>query len=67
MKPVEYYEGREQTYLKHFFLERYLETVAYHIGYWQQEFAYVDCPSQDPGVLQTKNSETRQFALRSTD
>ena len=33
MKPVEYYRGREQTYLKHFFLERYLERVAYVIGY----------------------------------
>lgn len=43
MKPIEYYKGREQTYLKHFFLERYLETVAYHIGYFQPEFVYVDC------------------------
>lgn len=43
MKPVEYYKDREQTYLKHFFLERYLETVAYHIGYSQREFVYVDC------------------------
>ena len=43
MKPVEYYKDREQTYLKHFFLERYLETVAYHIGFSQREFVYVDC------------------------
>lgn len=43
MKPPEYYRGKEQTYLKHFFLEQYLETVAFHIGYFQSEFVYVDC------------------------
>jgi len=43
MKPLEYYRGKEQTYLKHFFLEQYLETVAFHIGYTQREFAYIDC------------------------
>jgi three-Cys-motif partner protein len=43
MKPVEYYKDREPTYLKHFFLERYLETVAYHIGFSHREFIYVDC------------------------
>ena len=43
MKPTDYYQKREQTYLKHLFLEQYLETVAYHIGYYHREFAYVDC------------------------
>jgi three-Cys-motif partner protein len=43
MNPIEYYKDREQTYLKHFFLERYLETVAYHIGFSQSQFVYVDC------------------------
>jgi len=43
VKPPEYYKGKEQTYLKHFFLEQYLETVAAHIGYVQSEFVYVDC------------------------
>ena len=43
MKPPECYRGKEQTYLKHFFLEKYLETVALHIGYAQSEFVYVDC------------------------
>src|SRR5262249_36334601 len=42
MKPISYYVNREQTYLKHFFLERYLERVAYNIGYSQEEFVYVD-------------------------
>lgn len=43
MPAIEYYKDREQTYLKHFFLEQYLETVAYHIGSSQKEFVYVDC------------------------
>jgi three-Cys-motif partner protein len=43
MKPAAYYKGKEQTYLKHYFLERYLETVAFHIGYTHKEFVYVDC------------------------
>jgi len=42
VKPPEYYKGREQTYLKHFFLERYLERVAYNIGSFANEFVYVD-------------------------
>lgn len=42
MKAVEYYAGREQTYLKHFFLERYLERVAYNIGSFADRFVYVD-------------------------
>jgi three-Cys-motif partner protein len=43
MKPAAYYKGKEQTYLKHYFLERYLETVAFHIGYTHKDFVYVDC------------------------
>jgi len=42
MKPVDYYAGREQTYIKHFFLERYLERVTYKIGSFAQKFVYVD-------------------------
>lgn len=40
----EWYKGREQTFVKHFFLERYLEKVAYVTlagGGWS-EFTYVD-------------------------
>ena len=37
-----HYKGREQTYLKHFFLEKYLERVAYVIGFSHPEFVYVD-------------------------
>lgn len=42
VKDPSYYRGREQTYLKQFFLERYLERVAYNVGWSQREFVYVD-------------------------
>jgi len=42
MKPVTHYEGREQTYLKHLVLERYLERVAYNIASFRSEIVYVD-------------------------
>lgn len=61
MKAPEYYRKREQTYLKHFFLERYLETVAFHIGYAYQEFAYVDCFS---GPWQSGDEELADTSIR---
>lgn len=42
MREPEAYRGREQTYLKHFFLEKYLERVAIIIGYHSPEFVYID-------------------------
>ncbi|HEY6253511.1 MAG TPA: three-Cys-motif partner protein TcmP [Candidatus Angelobacter sp.] len=42
MRPPEFYKGREQTYVKHFFFEKYLQTVAFHIGYSYPEFVCVD-------------------------
>lgn len=42
MRPAEEYRGREQTFLKHFFLEKYLERVAYNIGSFATDFVYVD-------------------------
>jgi three-Cys-motif partner protein len=42
MKPPEEYRGREQTYVKHFFLESYLERVAYNILSSRNGFVYVD-------------------------
>lgn len=42
VKEAEFYRGREQTYLKHFFLEKYLERVALNIGWGYPEFVYVD-------------------------
>ena len=43
MKPASSYRGKEQTFVKHFFFEKYLEKVAYNIGYAYNEFVYVDC------------------------
>lgn len=42
MLPPERYEGREQTYVKHFVLEQYLERVAYNIFSFKNQFVYVD-------------------------
>lgn len=42
MKNPEFYKGREQTYVKHFFLEKYLERVAYNILSFSNEFVFVD-------------------------
>lgn len=42
MREPEFYRGREQTYLKHFFLERYLERVAYNILSFKDKFVYID-------------------------
>jgi three-Cys-motif partner protein len=62
MKDVEYYRGREQTYLKHFFLERYLERVAYVIGYSYPEFVYVDGFS-GPWKSQSEAFEDTSFII----
>jgi len=42
MRSFKEYKGREQTYLKHFFLEHYLERVIYNVGSRWKEFTYVD-------------------------
>lgn len=42
MRSFKEYAGREQTYLKHFFLEHYLERVIYNVGSRWKEFTYVD-------------------------
>lgn len=42
MKPPEYYSDNPQTYVKHFFLENYLERVAYNIFSFKRDFVYVD-------------------------
>lgn len=36
------YVGREQTYVKHFFLKKYLERVAYNIYSFKKDFVYID-------------------------
>lgn len=61
MKTPDYYKGKEQTYLKHFFLERYLETVAFHIGYAHRAFVYVDCFS---GPWQAQDEDLADTSIR---
>jgi three-Cys-motif partner protein len=61
MKAPEYYKGKEQTFLKHFFLEQYLETVAFHIGYSHREFVYVDCFS---GPWRHKDEDLADTSIR---
>jgi three-Cys-motif partner protein len=40
---IEPYRGREQTFVKHYFLDQYLETVGFHIGFHHRELFFVDC------------------------
>jgi three-Cys-motif partner protein len=61
MKPPAYYQNREQTYVKHFFLEQYLQTVAFHIATTYKEFTYVDCFS---GPWQSKDEELADTSIR---
>jgi three-Cys-motif partner protein len=61
MKPAPYYRKKEQTYLKHYFLEQYLETVAFHIGYSHNTFAYVDCFS---GPWRADDEELADTSIR---
>lgn len=42
MREPAYYRGREQTYIKHFFLEKYLERVVYNIASFRDTFVFVD-------------------------
>lgn len=54
----DWYAGREQTFLKHFVLSRYLQIVAIKIGMTHREFVYVDgfsgpWESQSPDLKDT--------------
>lgn len=42
MKDISFYRGREQTFLKHFALEHYLERLSWIIGYSFGKMCYVD-------------------------
>lgn len=58
MEPAASYSGREQSYLKHFVLEKYLERLAYNVFKFADEIVYVDgfCGpwrSEDDGYCDT--------------
>lgn len=42
MEPAASYSGREQSYLKHFVLKKYLERLAYNVLSFADEIVYVD-------------------------
>lgn len=63
MKSIDYYNrGREQTYLKHFFLERYLERVGFNICSFKDDFVYVDGFS-GPWKSRDEQSEDTSFMI----
>jgi len=62
MKSPEYYIGKEQTYIKHFILESYIERVAYNIGSFAPDFVYVDGFS-GPWKSQSENYEDTSFVI----
>ena len=60
MRAPESYRGREQTWAKHLFLERYLERVARNILSFRDEFVYVDGFS---GPWQSKDEELKDTSF----
>ena len=56
------YRGREQTFIKHLILRRYLETVARHILWSQSEFVFVDGFS-GPWAAASDNYEDTSFGI----
>ena len=62
MKTIDDYFGREQTYLKHFFLERYLERVGFNICSFKDAFVYVDGFS-GPWKSRDENFEDTSFMI----
>src|SRR5258708_5426996 len=63
MPDLQFYEGREQTYIKHFFLEHYLEILALITGSgYYDTINYIDCFSGPWGSRDPAYSDT-SFAI----
>jgi three-Cys-motif partner protein len=62
MNSVELYAGREQTLVKHFILQRYLERFAYIVGSYWDTLTYVDCFS-GPWNARSERFEDSSFAI----
>lgn len=56
------YRGREQTFIKHVVLKRYLERVAWNILWSQQEFVFVDGFS-GPWASKSSSYEDTSFGI----
>lgn len=62
MSNGELYAGREQTLVKHFILEKYLERFAYIVGSHWDVLTYVDCFS-GPWNARSEKFEDSSFAI----
>jgi len=62
MSSDELYEGREQTLVKHFILQKYLERFAYIVGSRWEVLTYVDCFS-GPWNARSEKFEDSSFAI----
>ncbi|MBI2059415.1 MAG: three-Cys-motif partner protein TcmP [Nitrospirae bacterium] len=58
MSNDELYAGREQTFVKHFVLQKYLERFAHIIGSWCNTITYVDCFSGPWNVRSNKFADS---------
>ncbi len=61
MEP-EFYAGREQTFVKHFILQKYLERFALIVGFHWQTLTYVDCFS-GPWNVRSDDLADSSFAI----
>jgi len=62
MSNGEFYAGREQTLVKHFILQKYLERFAYIVGSHWDVLTYVDCFS-GPWNARSEKLEDSSFAI----
>jgi three-Cys-motif partner protein len=62
MSRGELYMGREQTLVKHFILQKYLERFAYKVGSYWDVLTYVDCFS-GPWNARSEKFEDSSFAI----
>jgi len=62
MSNGELYAGREQTLVKHFILQKYLERFAHIIGSHWDVLTYVDCFS-GPWNARSENFEDSSFTI----
>lgn len=62
MSRDEDYIGREQSQVKHYILEKYLQRFAHIIGSWSDTITYVDCFS-GPWKTKAEDLSDTSFAI----
>jgi three-Cys-motif partner protein len=60
------YDGREQTLVKHFILQKYLLRLALIVGPWSKAIDYIDCFS-GPWNVRGENYEDSSFGIAITE